>query len=41
MPRKEVMQVNLAAPNPNLSPVTRFGNMVFIVGQTALASDHR
>jgi 2-iminobutanoate/2-iminopropanoate deaminase len=34
MPRKEIVQVNLAAPNPNLSPATRFGNLVFVAGQT-------
>ena len=34
MPKKEVIQVNLAASNPNLSPATRFGNLVFVAGQT-------
>jgi len=34
MPNKEVIQVNLAAANPNLSPATRFGNLVFVAGQT-------
>jgi 2-iminobutanoate/2-iminopropanoate deaminase len=34
MPRKEIIQVDLAAPNPNLSPATRFGNLVFVAGQT-------
>ena len=34
MPKKEVLQVNLAAANPNLSPATRFGNLVFVAGQT-------
>ena len=34
MPRKEVIQVNLAAANPNLSPATRFGDPVFVAGQT-------
>jgi 2-iminobutanoate/2-iminopropanoate deaminase len=34
MPRKEIIQVPLAAPNPNLSPATRFGNLVFVAGQT-------
>jgi hypothetical protein len=29
MRQKEVIQVNLAAANPNLSPATRFGNLVF------------
>jgi 2-iminobutanoate/2-iminopropanoate deaminase len=34
MPKKEIVEVNLAAPNPNLSPATRFGNLVFVAGQT-------
>jgi 2-iminobutanoate/2-iminopropanoate deaminase len=34
MPTKEAIQVNLAAPNPNLSPATRFGNLLFVAGQT-------
>jgi 2-iminobutanoate/2-iminopropanoate deaminase len=34
MPRKEVIHVNLAAANPNLSPATRFGDLVFVAGQT-------
>jgi 2-iminobutanoate/2-iminopropanoate deaminase len=34
MPKKEIVGVNLAAPNPNLSPATRFGNLVFVAGQT-------
>ena len=34
MPKKEIVQVNLAAPNPNLSPATRFGNLLFVAGQT-------
>jgi 2-iminobutanoate/2-iminopropanoate deaminase len=34
MAKKEVIQVNLAVPNPNLSPATRFGNLVFVAGQT-------
>jgi 2-iminobutanoate/2-iminopropanoate deaminase len=34
MPRKEIIHVNLAAPNPNLSPATRFGDLVFVAGQT-------
>jgi 2-iminobutanoate/2-iminopropanoate deaminase len=34
MPRKEIIQVELAALNPNLSPATRFGNLVFVAGQT-------
>ncbi len=34
MPRKEIVKVELAAANPNLSPATRFGNLVFVAGQT-------
>ena len=34
MPKKEVIQVNVAAANPNLSPATRFGDLVFVAGQT-------
>ena len=34
MPRKEIVTVGSAAPNPNLSPATRFGNLVFVSGQT-------
>jgi 2-iminobutanoate/2-iminopropanoate deaminase len=34
MPKKEIVRVNLAAANPNLSPATRFGNLVFVAGQT-------
>ena len=34
MPKKETIQIELAAANPNLSPATRFGNLVFVAGQT-------
>ena len=34
MPKKEIIQVELAASNPNLSPATRFGDLVFVAGQT-------
>jgi enamine deaminase RidA (YjgF/YER057c/UK114 family) len=34
MPVNETIQVELAAANPNLSPATRFGNLVFVAGQT-------
>ncbi len=34
MPKKEIIQVDLAAPNPNLSPCVKFGNLVFVAGQT-------
>jgi 2-iminobutanoate/2-iminopropanoate deaminase len=32
--RKEIVHVALAHANPNLSPATRFGNLVFVAGQT-------
>ena len=34
MPQKAVVTVDSAAPNPNLSPATTFGNLVFVAGQT-------
>jgi 2-iminobutanoate/2-iminopropanoate deaminase len=34
MPVKETIQVEPAAANPNLSPATRFGDLVFVAGQT-------
>src|SRR5262245_57629493 len=34
MPKKEIVSLGQAAPNPNLSPATRFGNLVFVAGQT-------
>jgi len=34
MPKKEIVQVNPAAANPNLSPATKLGNLVFVSGQT-------
>ncbi len=34
MPSKETIKVSLAASNPNLSAATRFGNLVFVAGQT-------
>jgi len=34
MPKKEIVEVVAAATNPNLSPATRFGNLVFVSGQT-------
>ena len=34
MPKKQIITVGSAAPNPNLSPATRFGNLVFVAGQT-------
>jgi 2-iminobutanoate/2-iminopropanoate deaminase len=32
--KKEIVQVPLERPNPNLSPATRFGNLVLVSGQT-------
>jgi len=34
MPKKEVIAVNMAASNPNLSAATKFGNLVFVAVQT-------
>ena len=34
MPKKEIVRVDLAASNPNLSPAVKFGNLVFVAGQT-------
>jgi reactive intermediate/imine deaminase len=34
MTRKEIVVVDAAKPNPNLSAATRFGHLVFVAGQT-------
>jgi 2-iminobutanoate/2-iminopropanoate deaminase len=34
MPTKETITVDLAAGNPNLSPAIRFGDLLFVAGQT-------
>jgi 2-iminobutanoate/2-iminopropanoate deaminase len=34
MPRKETVSLDAAAGNPNLSPATKFGNLVFVAGKT-------
>lgn len=34
MPRKEIVGVEIGRPNPNLSLATKFGNLVFVSGQT-------
>ena len=34
MPKKEIVKVEAAAANPNLSLATKFGNLVFVAGQT-------
>jgi 2-iminobutanoate/2-iminopropanoate deaminase len=39
MPKKETVQVQMAASNPNLSAATKFGNLVFVAGQTGRHPD--
>jgi 2-iminobutanoate/2-iminopropanoate deaminase len=39
MPRKEIVSVPLGRANPNLSPAVRFGNLVFVSGQTGRHPD--
>ena len=34
MPKKEIINVSFTTGNPNLSPATRFGNLIFVAGQT-------
>jgi 2-iminobutanoate/2-iminopropanoate deaminase len=34
MPKKEIVKVEAAAANPNLSLATKFGNLLFVSGQT-------
>jgi len=34
MPRKAIVSVELAKSNPHLSAATKFGNLVFVAGQT-------
>jgi 2-iminobutanoate/2-iminopropanoate deaminase len=34
MPKKQIIAVGSAAPNPNLSAATRFGDLLFVSGQT-------
>ena len=34
MPKKEIVKVNAAAANTNLSLATKFGGLVFVAGQT-------
>jgi reactive intermediate/imine deaminase len=34
MPKKEIISVDAKTANPNLSPATKFGNLVFVSGQT-------
>src|SRR5262245_31647008 len=34
MPKKEIVKVDAAAANPNLSLATRFGDLLFVAGQT-------
>jgi len=39
MPTKQVIHVPLAAANPHLSPAVRFGDLVFVAGQTGRHPD--
>ena len=32
--KKEIVRVGVERSNPNLSPATKFGNLVFVAGQT-------
>jgi reactive intermediate/imine deaminase len=34
MPKKEIVSVDTKTSNPNLSAATRFGNLIFVSGQT-------
>ena len=34
MPKKEIVELAIAARNPNLSLATRFGDLLFVSGQT-------
>jgi 2-iminobutanoate/2-iminopropanoate deaminase len=34
MPTREIINATVAGSNPNLSPATKFGNLVFVAGQT-------
>ena len=34
MPKKEIVPVEIGGSNPNLSLATRFGDLVFVAGQT-------
>jgi 2-iminobutanoate/2-iminopropanoate deaminase len=34
MPKKQIVTLEAAKSNPNLSPATKFGNLVFVAGQT-------
>jgi 2-iminobutanoate/2-iminopropanoate deaminase len=34
MPKKEIVRLDAAASNPNLSLATKFGGLVFVAGQT-------
>ncbi len=34
MPKKEIVPIEIAESNPNLSLATRFGDLVFVAGQT-------
>src|SRR5215467_2678639 len=34
MPNKQIVKIDVAGSNPNLSPATRFGDLLFVAGQT-------
>jgi 2-iminobutanoate/2-iminopropanoate deaminase len=34
MPKKQIVNLDAAKSNPNLSPATKFGSLVFVAGQT-------
>ena len=39
MPKKEIINVEMKGGNPNLSPGARFGDLVFVAGQTGTHPD--
>lgn len=39
MPKKEIINVDMKGGNPNLSPAARFGDLVFVAGQTGTHPD--
>ena len=41
MPKKEIINLGTAAPNANLSPATRFGNLVFVAANGTAISHGR
>ena len=39
MPKKEIINVDMKGGNPNLSPGAKFGDLVFVAGQTGTHPD--